>query len=344
MRIAVVHDLADANAAEDVQDTVRQACYVRDVLSDMGHDAILLPVPTGRGVGPMAGALSDALAAHPVELAVNLVESVNGGCRDAYQAVEVFKSLSLPFTGADGAALMRTTNKLLTKHFLARAGLPCPAAAPLSGAGERLRGTFILKSVWEHASLGMDASSVLSDPLPGELFAALAGRRVRFGGQWFAETYVEGRECNISLLEDRKGVTVLPPSEILFMNWPRERPRIVDYAAKWHEGEHVFENTPRSFRFSEADGALLQELSRQAVRCWYVFGLSGYARVDFRVDGNGRPWIIDVNANPCLTPDAGFAAAVRHAGLTPQQALERICAGAMRRCSFHARAGRHVSH
>ena len=72
----------------------------------------------------------------------------------------------------------------------------------------------------------------------------------------------------------------------------------------------------------------MDELQSLARRCWEVFELRGYARVDFRVDADGQPWILEINANPGLSPDAGFAAAVTQAGLTFDAVVERILSDA----------------
>jgi D-alanine-D-alanine ligase len=69
-------------------------------------------------------------------------------------------------------------------------------------------------------------------------------------------------------------------------------------------------------------------LEQMAKKCWQVFGLGGYARIDFRVDADGQPWILEINANPCLSPDAGFAAAVKQSGLTFAEAVGRILSDA----------------
>jgi D-alanine-D-alanine ligase len=71
---------------------------------------------------------------------------------------------------------------------------------------------------------------------------------------------------------------------------------------------------------------LADRLARIALKCWRAFGLRGWARVDFRVDQAGRPWVLEVNANPCLAPDAGFMAAARAAGLDAQAVIARILA------------------
>jgi len=67
-----------------------------------------------------------------------------------------------------------------------------------------------------------------------------------------------------------------------------------------------------------------------ARKCWIVFGLRGYVRVDFRVDRDGQPWILEINTNPCISPDAGFAAALAQAGIPYEEAIRRIVEDAMR--------------
>jgi D-alanine-D-alanine ligase len=122
---------------------------------------------------------------------------------------------------------------------------------------------------------------------------------------------------------------VLPPAETLFVGYPPDRPRIVDYEAKWAEGSFAYHNTPRRFAFGPEDRALVDELAALALRAWTLFGLAGYARVDFRVDAAGRPWILEVNTNPCIAPDAGFFAAAAEAGLSYQAMVARIVAAAL---------------
>jgi D-alanine-D-alanine ligase len=122
----------------------------------------------------------------------------------------------------------------------------------------------------------------------------------------------------------------LPPAEIEFINFATGKPRIVGHDAKWNESTMEYINTPRRFDFPLADRALLDELEALARRCWAAFDLHGYARVDFRVDNDGQPWILEVNANPCLSPDAGFAAALQQADLSFTDAVERIIADALR--------------
>jgi D-alanine-D-alanine ligase len=147
-------------------------------------------------------------------------------------------------------------------------------------------------------------------------------------GDCFAERYVEGREFNLSLLDGQDCVTVLPAAEIDFSRFPEGKPRIVGFDAKWQEDSFAYQNTPRRFAFAERDRPLLANLKKLAIECWKLFYLRGYARVDFRVDAGGQPWVLEVNTNPCLSPDAGFAAALAQAGISYDTGIERILATA----------------
>jgi D-alanine-D-alanine ligase len=122
---------------------------------------------------------------------------------------------------------------------------------------------------------------------------------------------------------------VLPPAEIHFEGFPSNKPKIVGYAAKWDENSVECQHTRRSFTFVEADLYLLDRLKELALRCASFLQVQGYARVDFRVDGAVVPWILEVNANPCLSPDAGFFAATQRARLDFDDVIERILEAAL---------------
>ena len=136
-----------------------------------------------------------------------------------------------------------------------------------------------------------------------------------FSGGWFAERYVEGREFNIAVLEAENGPRILPMAEMRFESWPEGKPRIVGYDAKWEEDSSGWRGTVRAFGVERNEPALAARLQDACRRAWTLFGLSGFVRVDFRVTEAGEPLILEINANPCISPDAGFAAAAAQAGM-----------------------------
>ncbi|MBA3037066.1 MAG: D-alanine--D-alanine ligase, partial [Desulfobacterium sp.] len=113
-------------------------------------------------------------------------------------------------------------------------------------------------------------------------------------------------------------------AEILFTDYPSDKLKIVDYSAKWKTDSFEYLNTNRTFNFTSDDSYLIESLKIISKECWDLFGLKGYARVDFRIDESGRPWVLEINANPCISPDSGFAAASKMIGLAFPEIIKRI--------------------
>lgn len=267
------------------------------------------------------------LAAKEPYAVFNLVEALTADVRMASVVPAVLERFGLAYTGASFDALAATVSKLRVKHLLHEAGLPTPLWSE-RGDGLDPDGPVLVKSVDEHASVGIDAMSVV----PGRAARSeILRREAEFGGRFFAEGYIEGREFNISLLEGPAGPVVLPIPEILFEGFGANRPQIVDYEAKWIEDSHAYNNTPRHFGIEAREPKLAQQLSEVCRAAWRAVGLAGYARIDLRVGADGEPQVIDINTNPCITPDAGFAAAGQKAGIGYDGLIARIVAAAIAR-------------
>ena len=134
----------------------------------------------------------------------------------------------------------------------------------------------------------------------------------------------DGREFNISLLAGKDGPEVLPPAEIVFVNYDENRPRIIDFKAKWEIDSFEYINTVREFPGKKINNHLATNLKEAALSCWHLFSLKGYARVDVRTDNNDNVFVIEINGNPCISPDGGFVAATKEAGYPFTDVLQRI--------------------
>ena len=324
MHAAILHETIGPDARADERDALVQVEAIATALHDLACTI------TVHSVGLNLDRLRGWLRRERPHVVVNLVEALGGHGRLIHLVPALLEAVGVAFTGVGSLAMALTTDKLATKRALRRAGLPTPDwCAPDDGvAFAALPDACIIKPVWEDASLGIDDDAVVQIEQPRQLRAELRRRLQYTHTECFAERFVPGREFNLSLLADNGECRVLSPAEIVFQRFPAGKPRIVGYAAKWTEGSFEYEHTPRRFGFSEPDAPLLLELSTLARACWRLFRLRGYARVDFRVDRHGRPWILEVNANPCLAPDAGFLAAARHDGLSSADVIERLLADA----------------
>jgi D-alanine-D-alanine ligase len=325
MRVVVLHNAVHADSGPDEEDVLVQADAVCVALSGLGHLATRLSCTLD------LRALKSMLEEERPDAVFNLVESIEGDGRLIHFVPGLLETMGLPFTGNPAEAFFLTSHKVLAKELLHGAGLPTPAWSGAASRGGEAPGggRYIIKSIWEDASLGLD-DDALVDCSEEALAGFLLAREGEPGAPFFAETFIEGREINLSLLGDVEGgVKVLPPAEILFSGYPTGKPRIVGYRAKWAPDSFEYMNTPRTFSFSDSDEPLLERLSELAVRAWNLLKMRGYGRVDFRVDGDGRPWILEANANPCLSPDAGFTAALDRAGHSYEEGIARILAGAL---------------
>jgi len=351
VRVLIIHDALDSNSRPDELDTVAQATAIAAALTRRGHNPEFLPV------GLDLSALRRRLAAGDVDVVFNSMESLGGHGKLVASAALLVESLGIPLAGCRGGAIHLTTDKLSAKSLLAGAGLPTPPWTTLTALenGASFDLPAILKSVWEHSSVGLDDQSIIpAEPTMDaagsathrqRLAAGLRQRLPSLGGEGFAEAFVEGREIVVGVLPAAcvpgamrparttacEPAHVLPLSEIRFERWPKDRPRLVGYSAKWAETSPEAQQTVPTFEFPAADAPLLALLTALAGACWSLFDPAGAIRVDFRVDAAGRPWILEVNANPCLTPGAGFPRMLERAGLDYDGVIEALAATAIAR-------------
>lgn len=326
MRVGILYDEpADTDAAPD-QDVLVQRDAVARALDNLGH------TPVSIGCTLDLASLHRQLEREPVDCIFNLVESLAGTDRLASLVPLLLDAMGIPYTGSTGTVMLQTTDKVSVKQRLRALGIPTPDWYVKGDTSSCVSpGRYIIKARCEHASVGIDDAAVVSATNAAALDAFIDARYRSNGFEVFAEAFVDGREFNIAVLVDEAGQPlVLPAAEIDFSAFPSNMPRIVGYNAKWLETSFEFNATPRRFDFPSRDDALVERLTALAIETWHAFSLHGYARVDFRVDSNGNPQVLEINTNPCLSPDAGFAAALCESGITFETAIESILADALR--------------
>jgi D-alanine-D-alanine ligase len=305
MRIAVLHQRVPADAPPDERDVLVEVDAVQAALQRLGHETCAIDCDLD------LGALERRLRSFQAELAFNLVESLGGSGRLQHLVPCLLSARGVRFAGSSGEALMLTSHKVMTKRLLALHGVPVPPSHPEAD------GPYMVKPIAEDASVGIDDRSVVPDE------ASAARMLEEKGPGWFAEAFVPGREINVALLDGE----VLPPAEVFFEGDWGARPRIVGYAAKWEPASFEYRSTVRRIGLDARTHDLVTPIAR---RSWEALDLSGWARVDLRVTERFDPFVLEVNANPCLSPDAGFAASLEAAGISFDAAIARIVQAGLR--------------
>ncbi|MGD1049374.1 MAG: D-alanine--D-alanine ligase [Candidatus Krumholzibacteriaceae bacterium] len=339
MRVAILFNAVSELAKTDELDVLVQLEAIAASLGRLGHVPAKFPCTLN-----MKGIVAAFDLFRP-DVVFNLVECLDGHGRLIFVVPAVLDAMGVTYTGSPSEALFLTSHKVLAKERIRAAGLPTPDwVGPWPNGGmtpivkrrvsSRRKSSFIVKSVWEHASFGMDDDVVFRQADEEMLMRAMEEWAPRLRGECFAEAFVDGREFNISIIATPEGPRVLPIAEIHFIDFPKDKPKIVGYRAKWEEESAEYRCTPRGFDFAPGDKDLLEELTRLSRLSWDLFALRGYARVDFRVDPKGKPYILEINANPCISPDSGFIAAAQQGGLDYdtvirfilEDAAQRLCA------------------
>jgi D-alanine-D-alanine ligase len=209
-----------------------------------------------------------------------------------------------------------TNDKGKTKHIFVSEGIPTPKYR-IFREGQKisysLRFPAIVKPNNEDGSFGIDSGSVVNNLEELE-------RRVRFILEEFkqpalVEEYVEGREFHVSVFGNYPNTEILPISEITFENFPAGKPKITDYNAKWLKDSEEYKNTPVRCP-AEIEPALEEKIRKLAEECMRIFMFRDYGRVDIRMDENGNLFVLEVNANPDISPKAGYMRSFMATGRT----------------------------
>ncbi|MCX5847965.1 MAG: ATP-grasp domain-containing protein [Deltaproteobacteria bacterium] len=325
-KIVILHSDISPDAAEDELDCLQQAEAIARALRILDYKPILLPFELDLNQTIIK------LKSLKPQAVFNIVETLASKGSLIYFAPALLDSLRLSYTGCDTQAVFQTSNKPLSKKIMRDACVSTPDWIEHDGFGSQKDNakTYLIKSSWEHASIGLDEDSLISYTSKAKILKEISRRKEKLGGSCYAEAYIDGREFNVALISGKAGVKVLPIAEMLFQDYAPDKLKIVDYRAKWVADSFEYNNTIRKFNFQKNDTGLITSLREIALRCWNLFSLRGYARVDFRVDNNGKPWVLEINSNPCLSPDAGFAAALEQAKIKYHDAIGLIIDNALK--------------
>lgn len=312
MKVAILFDGASAYATSPDELILGTVEAIEQSLTSEGNEVGYVPVfPDGKWI--------EKLRRGKYDLVFNMCEGIDGIAALESSVISVLELFRIPFTGASSYTTAVCLRKHVVNGLLEKAGLPVPRFAavrrgdPLPSVGFPA----IVKPAAEDASLGIEQRSVVRT---ARQLAERVDAMLDLWDEVLIQRYIDGREVNVGILGD----TVLPIGEIDFKRMPAGRWRIVTYKSKWETGsEDDLGAAPRCP--ARLPAKLANEIRRVALRAWKLSGGFGYGRVDMRIDLQGRPWILEVNANPDIAPDAGMARMARVAGIEYPALIRNIC-------------------
>lgn len=287
-------------------------------LAAVGHDVRPL------GVWKDLAVIDQAIAEFKPHIAFNLLEEFQGKPHYDQHVVSYLEMMHVPYTGCGPRGLTLARDKALTKKILTYHRIPVPefAVAPLGRRFRRpprLAFPLIVKSLTAEASLGISQASLVEDDKA--LTERVAFIHEQIGTDALVERYIDGRELYVSLIGNER-VRVLPIWELLFTRMPEDIPRIATEKVKWdpkYQAKRGIES--REARLPDEVAARLSRLCRRVYR---VLDLCGYARIDLRLDAEGRAYVLEANPNPQLARGEDFADSARKVGIEYPDLLQRL--------------------
>ncbi len=298
---------------------IRTEYDVCHALCKLGHEVHVL------GVQSDLGLVRDAIAEFKPDIAFNLLEEFHGVAVYDQHVVSYLELMKTPYTGSNPRGLMLTHDKALARKILGFHRVPGPrfAVFPMNRKVRRparLNFPLFVKSAVEDASFGISQASVVTDD--EKLIQRVKFIHERVGTDALVEEYIEGRELYVSVIGNDR-LVAYPVLEMDFGKMSEDQYRIATAKVKWDEAyQEKLDITIKPT--TDIDPAVERKISRLARRVFRLLGLSGYARIDLRLDTAGQPHLIEVNANPDLASDDLFAESAALTGVAYPQLLEKI--------------------
>jgi len=328
--LIVYNDSESGSDADDDPDLISEVA-VKDE-ADAVHDALSTSSKCHASVLPLKNLSRDIekIKALEPELIFNLCEGLNGDSSLEMCVASVWETIGIPYTGNPPLTLGLSRNKVLSKMIFKSAGIPTPDFEVFNYVPDNtcLEFPVIAKPAEEDASLGISVSSISHDI--SSLKKSVSHIISKYKQPALVEKFIDGREFNLSVLGNNPP-KVIGVAEIDFSSLDKKLPRITSYESKWIKDHVMYSKTP-SICPANVDEKLKSELESVALKTYRVLGGRDYGRIDIRVDKrDNTPYVLEYNPNPDISPDAGFAKALKAAGISYEEFVFTIAEEAIKR-------------
>jgi D-alanine-D-alanine ligase len=288
-------------------------------LTGMGHEVKTL------GVHDDLGEIRRLVDEWKPHIAFNLLEGFDDITIFDQNVISYLELLKLSYTGCNPRGLLLSRDKALSKKLLHYHRIPVPEAEvfrigrPIRRA-KRLQFPLIVKSLTQEASIGISQASVVDSD--EKLKERVTFIHESIGTTAIAEQYIEGRELYVGILGNQ-ALQALPVWELFFTNMPEGAKRIatdrVKWSVKYQKKYGIDSGAAGDLPEGKAEG--IQHLCKRTFR---ALELSGYARIDLRLDQAGNVWVLEANPNPQIAKGEDFAASAEKIGIPYETVLQRI--------------------
>jgi D-alanine-D-alanine ligase len=298
---------------------------VVSTLRKLGHDVKPLGVKSDLGV------IRAAVEEWQPQIAFNLLEEFDGVAVYDQNVVSYLELLRVPYTGCNPRGLMLARDKVLSKKLFSFHRIPFPEFMVVTQGRtvrrpSRLPFPLIVKSATEEASLGISQASIVQDD--DKLKERVSFIHSSVGTGALIERYIEGREFYVGLMGNGH-LHAFPVWELIMDKLPEDARRIATERVKWSR-KYQDKYGIRSGEAKNLPEGKAEEIQHLAKRVYRALGLSGYARIDLRMDSEGNVYVLEANPNPQIAHDEDFADSAERAGYSYKDLLQELLAIGLR--------------
>jgi D-alanine-D-alanine ligase len=326
--LALVHDHLvppeDTTGIDILEAEWKMEYDVIETLREIGHDVRVL------GINDNLGGIRPTVGLFKPHIVFNLMEAFAGVTTFDQNVVSYLELLGLPYTGCNPRGLILARDKALSKKLLAYHRIRVPEFTVVRpgrkvALPKRLTYPLIVKSLFFEASTGISQASVVENH--DQLARRVTFIHEKLGTAAIVEQFIDGRELYVGVIGNER-LDVLPPWEMSFAQMPDNRWKIATERVKWST-QYQKKNGIMTDR-AKLDVGTIERMQRMAKRAYRALDLSGYARIDVRMDEEGRLYVLEANPNPNMAYGEDFSESAEAHGISYERLLDRLIALGLR--------------
>jgi D-alanine-D-alanine ligase len=316
LKVVILYNLFERLQKGEEKDILAEGAIIEEIdavenaVRSLGHQCVTMAVRDE--IFPIIHWLKE----YQPDVVFNLCESVYGNSCLEMNIPALLDLFRIPYTGSSPLTLGLCQDKGKVKDILQSQDILTPRYRIFERSSGPVKGNIfpiIVKPLHEDGSLGISRESVVfnDETLSNQIRYVIE----QYQQPALVEEFVDGRELNVGLMETNGNVEVLPISEIDYSEFPEGVPRICGYEAKWVTDSSEYQKS-KPVCPAPLEWVMKKRLEHVAIKVFKLFGCRDYARVDVRVDRDGKIYVLEVNPNPDISPQSGMNRALKAQGMT----------------------------